>query len=50
VGGDFKIHETSKIETDRVGLHSNIDPQLLAKVSEDLLQRQKELHALLGYS
>jgi protein-tyrosine sulfotransferase len=48
-GGDEKIKLTHKIETDRVGHGTKIDPALLASVPPGLRLSQKALHLELGY-
>lgn len=48
-GGDPKIHATSRIERDRVGLGAQLDPHALARLSPQYQQRLAELHLELGY-
>lgn len=49
-GGDNEITATNRIEKDRVGKGRRLDPSLLAQVPRRLLERQKALDAVLGYS
>jgi protein-tyrosine sulfotransferase len=49
-GGDYKITSTTQIEKNRVGKGNQIDSALMAAMPPPLLQKQKQLHAALGYA